>query len=162
MGFELIPAMCRLPTYTFAIELLLLEKETRFQKRPGVYFCIGAGQTTTALQQPSFSGSHVEKRERERERERERAGIFFGLYSWLSTADPCPVRHETLTESDLFWLYSCYYFFGCCWLFQSFFWTSDKIGFLFRLVVLDSFIIFFCRSESETDTRAQIKRLHKK
>ena len=80
---------------------------------------------------------------------RESWEFFFGLYSWLSTADPRPVRHETLTESDLFrlvFLLVC----GASKLFLTT--TTDKIGvYYFQLVV---WIVFFYRSESETDTRS--------
>lgn len=99
--------------------------ETRFQKRPRCIFVQATG--SAADHHHGFTIAAIIFRVTHR-RERERAGIFFGLYSWMSTVDPCPVRHETLTQSDLF-LASLFFIFRDC--FGNFFWRRIRSDFYF-------------------------------
>ena len=138
IGFQLIfQCVAYPPTHTFAIELLLHEKKNKISKEAQVYFHIGAGQATAAIIF-RVTCTYIHTDTRIHMKRRESWEFFFGLYSWLSTADPRPVRHETLTESDLFrlvFLLVC----GASKLFLTT--TTDKIGFYyFHLVV---WIVFF-------------------
>ena len=156
IGFQLIfQCVAYPPTHTFAIELLLHEKKNKISKEAQVYFHIGAGQATAAIIF-RVTCTYIHTDTRIHMKRRESWEFFFGLYSWLSTADPRPVRHETLTESDLFrlvFLLVC----GASKLFLTT--TTDKIGFYyFHLVV---WIVFFFVAVKVKPTRVQIKR-HKK